>query len=369
MEPARWRSPQGRAAGRGHGGQRLGGPRILFRPQGGRAAPHDGARLRLRRARRLRGRPAPAPLDAHRPGRHGPDPRGASGRLRKHHGRGILRKGRSAGLARAGVFGVGSQGAAGVPRGLKEHPAQAPLRRASRRRALPGGGRARVRSARRPGEWGARSVPRLLGGRRRRRGADGPNLGPATTSTGDPREEGADEAGARRGGRGPRPPRSPQHRGRRVVRGLVRAVPQIQRRALARLPELLPAAGRPEEGPGRLRAPKIVFGGLHGDDVRHAQTVLGHTQRQRTEVRETASGTFLAPPHRQTVSRTVEEPYFSLRELEDLPLGYCVYRGVAGKWQLPPVVVRVEEPPPPHKIRRRAPSAPSREDERGGPAR
>ena len=111
---------------------------------------------------------------------------------------------------------------------------------------------------------------------------------------------------------------------------------------------------------------KIVFGGLHGDDVRHAQIILGHTQRQRTEVRETASGTFLAPPQRQTVGRTVEEPYLSLRELEDLPLGYCVYRGVAGKRQLPPVVVRVEEPPSPHKIRERAPSAPSRGDERGG---
>lgn len=87
---------------------------------------------------------------------------------------------------------------------------------------------------------------------------------------------------------------------------------------------------------------KLVFGGMHGDDAEHAQDLLGHTVRRKKEVREVSSGGPFAPVQRQTVTRSVEEPYYSLSEIENLPQGCCFYRGVRGAYQLPPAKVRID---------------------------
>ena len=110
---------------------------------------------------------------------------------------------------------------------------------------------------------------------------------------------------------------------------------------------------------------KLILGGMYGDDALHAQKLLGHTVRQREEIREVSSGRLMTPPRRQKVSRSVEEPYYSLSQIETLPQGRCFFRGVRGGYQFPPVVVRVKEPPPAARIRAKIPGAPDRNGGRG----
>lgn len=86
---------------------------------------------------------------------------------------------------------------------------------------------------------------------------------------------------------------------------------------------------------------KLIFGGLHGDDAEHAQDLLGHTVRRREEIREVSGGPF-APARRQKVTSSVEEPYYSMSEIENLPQGYCFIRSVRGKHQPPPVKARID---------------------------
>lgn len=101
---------------------------------------------------------------------------------------------------------------------------------------------------------------------------------------------------------------------------------------------------------------KLIFGGLHGDDARHAQELLGHTTRRRTETRQTSTGPF-SPTKTQQVTTSVEEPYYSLPEVEDLPVGYCFFKGVRGKHQPPPVIVKFNRLPSLHSLQEKAPGA------------
>jgi Type IV secretion-system coupling protein DNA-binding domain len=102
---------------------------------------------------------------------------------------------------------------------------------------------------------------------------------------------------------------------------------------------------------------KLISGGLYGEDAHHAQRLLGHTRKPETEVRELGSETLFGPKRRQRVTRTVEAPCYSIGEIENLPLGRWFFRGVRGKRQLSPTVLRVKEPPTPGRLRIRAPGA------------
>jgi hypothetical protein len=102
---------------------------------------------------------------------------------------------------------------------------------------------------------------------------------------------------------------------------------------------------------------KLVFGGLHGDDARHAQEILGHTTRPKTETRRMSTGGPFSPKSTQEVTALVEEPYYSLPEVEILPVGYCFYKGVRGKRQPPPVLVKLGRLPSLRRLRNRAPGA------------
>lgn len=102
---------------------------------------------------------------------------------------------------------------------------------------------------------------------------------------------------------------------------------------------------------------KLISGGLYGEDAYHAQRLLGHTRKPETEVRELGSESLFGPKRRQRITRTVEAPCYSIGEIEDLPLGRWFFRGVRGKRQLPATVLRVKEPPPPGRLRARAPGA------------
>lgn len=86
---------------------------------------------------------------------------------------------------------------------------------------------------------------------------------------------------------------------------------------------------------------KLIFGGLHGDDAEHAQELLGHTTRHKTETRKVSTGVPFAPERTQEVTTPVEEPHYSLTELQTLPVGSCFFKGVRGKRQPPPTVVKL----------------------------
>ncbi|MGH3145945.1 MAG: type IV secretory system conjugative DNA transfer family protein, partial [Rubrobacter sp.] len=103
---------------------------------------------------------------------------------------------------------------------------------------------------------------------------------------------------------------------------------------------------------------KLIFGGLHGEDARHAQELLGHTTRRKTETRQASTGGLFAPKSTQEVTTLVEGPYYSLPEVESLPVGYCFFKGVRGKRQPPPTVVKLGKLPSFRRLRGRAPGAP-----------
>jgi len=105
---------------------------------------------------------------------------------------------------------------------------------------------------------------------------------------------------------------------------------------------------------------KLIFGGLHGEDARHAQELLGHTTRRKTETRQASTGGLFAPKSTQEVTTLVEGPYYSLPEVENLPVGYCFFKGVRGKRQPPPAVVKLGKLPSFRRLRGRAPGAPKR---------
>jgi hypothetical protein len=113
---------------------------------------------------------------------------------------------------------------------------------------------------------------------------------------------------------------------------------------------------------------KLVFGGLHGDDAEHAQELLGHTTRRKTETRRSSTGGPFSPKRTQEVTAFVEGPYYSLPEVEDLPVGYCFYRGVRGKRQPPPALVKLGRLPSLRRLRGGAPGAAGRRGtrKRGG---
>ncbi len=100
---------------------------------------------------------------------------------------------------------------------------------------------------------------------------------------------------------------------------------------------------------------KLIFGGLHGDDAKHAQELLGHTTRRKTETREASTGGPFSPKSIQKVTTPVEEPYYSLPEVEDLPVGYCFFKGVRGKRQPPPAMVKFGKLPSIRKLLDKAP--------------
>lgn len=102
---------------------------------------------------------------------------------------------------------------------------------------------------------------------------------------------------------------------------------------------------------------KLIFGGLHGDDAEHAQDLLGHTTRRKTETRKMSTGGPFAPKRTQEVTAFVEGPYYSLSGVETLPVGYCFFRGVRGKRQLPPFVVKFRKLPSLRGLRGKAPGA------------
>ena len=105
---------------------------------------------------------------------------------------------------------------------------------------------------------------------------------------------------------------------------------------------------------------KLIFGGLHGEDARHAQELLGHTTRRKTETRKASTGGLFAPKSTQEVTTLVEGPYYSLPEVENLPVGYCFFKGVRGKRQPPPVVVKLGKLPSFRRLRGSAPGAPKK---------
>ena len=109
---------------------------------------------------------------------------------------------------------------------------------------------------------------------------------------------------------------------------------------------------------------KLVFGGLHADDARHAQELLGHTTRRKTETRTSSSGGPFSPKTTQEVTTSVEEPYYTLPEVEDLPVGHCFYRGVRGKDQPPPARVKFGRLPSVRRLRGRAPGVPKKHPKR-----
>ncbi len=115
---------------------------------------------------------------------------------------------------------------------------------------------------------------------------------------------------------------------------------------------------------------KLIFGGLHGDDARHAQELLGHTIRRKTETRRTSTGGLLTPKSTtQEVTTSVEEPYYPLTKVETLPVGYCFFKGVRGKRQPPPAVVKLGKLPSVRRLRGTAPGAQRRRRGRKGGAR
>ncbi len=103
---------------------------------------------------------------------------------------------------------------------------------------------------------------------------------------------------------------------------------------------------------------KIFFGGLHHEDAHHAQELLGHTLRRREEIREIPSEIFLAPARRQKSYRTAEEPFLTLSEIENLPVGRCICRLLKNGRLLPPAIVRVKTPASPKRMFSRVPGAP-----------
>ncbi len=105
---------------------------------------------------------------------------------------------------------------------------------------------------------------------------------------------------------------------------------------------------------------KLISGGLYGEDALHAQRLLGHTRKPKTEVREQGSENLFGPKRYQRVTSTVEAPCYSVSEIENLPLGRWFFRGVRGKRQLAPTVLRVKEPVAANKILTKAPGAPRR---------
>jgi hypothetical protein len=114
---------------------------------------------------------------------------------------------------------------------------------------------------------------------------------------------------------------------------------------------------------------KLIFGGLHGDDAKHAQELLGHTTRRKTETREASTGGPFSPKSIQKVTTPVEEPYYSLPEVEDLPVGYCFFKGVRGKRQPPPAMVKFGELSSILRTHGRAPGTGKRRRKRKGSER
>lgn len=114
---------------------------------------------------------------------------------------------------------------------------------------------------------------------------------------------------------------------------------------------------------------KLIFGGLHGEDAKHAQQLLGHTTRRKEEVREVSGSGPFAPKQGQKVTRDVEEPCYPLSRIEDLPVGQCFYKSVRGKHQPPPTVVRFDKLPSVRRLRGRAPGARKRPPKRKGDGR
>ena len=102
---------------------------------------------------------------------------------------------------------------------------------------------------------------------------------------------------------------------------------------------------------------KLIFGGLHGDDAKHAQDLLGHTTRRKTESRKVSTGSPFAPKRIQEVTTLVEEPCYSLTEVETLPMGNCFFKGVRGKFQPPPMVVKLDKILSIRRLRDKAPGA------------
>ena len=101
---------------------------------------------------------------------------------------------------------------------------------------------------------------------------------------------------------------------------------------------------------------KLIFGGLHGDDAAHAQQLLGHTTRRKKETREASTGGPFSPKSIQKVTTSVEEPYYSLPEVENLPVGYCFFKGVRGNRQPPPVLMKFGRLPSIRRLLDKAPS-------------
>lgn len=94
---------------------------------------------------------------------------------------------------------------------------------------------------------------------------------------------------------------------------------------------------------------KILFGGLHDADARHAQALLGHVKRRKIEYREVEGGRS-GSGSRQKFTRTVEEPYYSLSEIESLPARRAILRARKGEVQLPPRTVHVGAPISPRQF-------------------
>lgn len=93
---------------------------------------------------------------------------------------------------------------------------------------------------------------------------------------------------------------------------------------------------------------KMIFGGLHGDDARHAQALLGHTKRRKVEYREVEGAG--GARRQQKSTRTVEEPYYPLSEIESLPKRRVILRSTKGEVQLPPRTLQVNKPLPVEKF-------------------
>lgn len=87
---------------------------------------------------------------------------------------------------------------------------------------------------------------------------------------------------------------------------------------------------------------KVIFGGLHDADARHAQALLGHTKRRKVEYREMEGAG--GARRQQKITHTVEEPYYPLSEIESLPKRRVILRATRGEVQLPPRTLHVSKP-------------------------
>lgn len=108
---------------------------------------------------------------------------------------------------------------------------------------------------------------------------------------------------------------------------------------------------------------RAIGGGLRGKDVERASAALGHTQKTKRDFRRTRHFLSFRMPEMSEGSRTEEQTYYDLADIESLERGQWLWQETRNGRQLPPVKFRAPRAPKPRPGKGRAAASRSRRGE------